>query len=135
MSTPPIIAGGPTAASPLSSESTTLDTTIEAIMMARYDALKDLVEKQADTIQARNEQLRALGNEKAELASKGIPSSEDQKRLEALDVQIASMTNMQTVEMVKLQDLVAKMNQSQEMANAIARKFNDIGTDLSTRIR
>ncbi|KRC85977.1 hypothetical protein D3C87_639820 [compost metagenome] len=125
MSIPPISAGGPNAGSPISAENSSLDPAIEAIMLARFEALKELVGKQAERVQAMNHQIRALNEAKAELACKPNPTDEDRARLEDLDTELTTVINRQSMEMMKLQDLAAKMTQSQEAANAIAKKFHD----------
>ncbi|MEN4917922.1 hypothetical protein ABE485_04570 [Achromobacter spanius] len=135
MSTFPITAGGPSASSSISAENLSAGAKLHAIMLARHDALKDLVEKQAGQVGALNEQLRSLSMKKAELASKHNPTDEDKSRLAALDAEMASVVSMQSLEMTKLQDLASKMNQSLEAMTAIARQFRDESAEFIANLR
>jgi len=135
MSTFPINTGGPTASSSLSASHASDSASIEAIMLARHDALKGLVEKQAEIVHKLNEQLRTLSAEKAELAGKATPTKDDKDRLNALDEQLAGLVNQQSIQMTKLQDLANKMTQSLEIASSVAKKFYDAGAGLITNLR
>lgn len=135
MSTFPINTGGPIASSPLSASPASDSASTEAVMLARYDALKGLVEKQAEIVHGLNEQLRTLSAEKAELAGKATTKKDDTDRLNVLDEQLAGLISQQSVQMIKLQDLVAKMTQSQEIASTVAKKFYDTSGGLITNLR
>lgn len=127
MSISPLSAGGPNASSLAATDNPSIDTLVFAVMLERHDMLKGVIEERAKSAQTLNEQLRSLSREKAEIAGKGIPSEADKERLNALDAQINSVISLQRTEMLTLQDLTSKLNESLERMAALVRKGRNEG--------
>ncbi|OZI65857.1 hypothetical protein [Bordetella genomosp. 1] len=76
-----------------------------AVHLERYSLLQDRVTQQGSEVQALNEQIRALGMERAELLAEGLDAPGAQHRLDELDRRLASATDRQRREYSLLEDL------------------------------